>query len=646
MIRAKKYFYLITGLIVFIIYIITAAPSVVQIDSGELAAVQVILGIAHPTGYPLFTMVGYLFSLIPLPISKIYQLNLLAAIYCSAGIAIFVYTAKLVLDNLEAFSIKIIKVSKRKKRNKRDNNEKNESVQSISETVKYIVSIASGFVLAFNEVYWLQSTSVEVYSLHILLINSIILFLIKGYLCRGDDNSNSDIKFWIIFSVFLALGFSNHMTTLLIIPGVAFLFFMKYKFNSSSVKKILIMLGVFIPILVLIYLYLPIRASQDPVINWGNPIDLEKFIRHITGKQYQVWLFTSTVAAKKQLVYFVEGLPGQLSVGLILSGIGIIFSYVGARKFFWFLIISFLFTVLYSINYEIHDIDSYFLLAHITLCFFSVFGLLTLFRVRVKKNLILPLIISIAFVTIQFLSNFNKADQSNVYTYEDYTHAILNSVSEESVIFSYQWDFFISASYYFQFAEEYRNDIAVVDKELLRRSWYFDQLNRDYPNLFTDMNDDVNRFREALIPFERSENFNPNLLERLYRKLMTDLVLTNVKKRDFYIAPEVVEQEMQRGEFVLPKDYKLVPDLLLFKVVNGDEYVPAADPDFKIRISEKRNYYIDKIEYFIGSMLARRAMYELQNNKQERAKVYLRKIREDFPSYNIPVQLQNILPVD
>ncbi|MCE7857795.1 MAG: DUF2723 domain-containing protein [Ignavibacteria bacterium CHB3] len=83
MIRIKKYYVVLTSIFVFIIYLFTLAPSVVQIDSGELAAVQATLGIAHPTGYPLFTMIGYLFSLIPLPFSiifwfserKIYQKN-------------------------------------------------------------------------------------------------------------------------------------------------------------------------------------------------------------------------------------------------------------------------------------------------------------------------------------------------------------------------------------------------------------------------------------------------------------------------------------------------------------------------------------------------------------------------------------------
>ncbi|MBK7866387.1 MAG: hypothetical protein IPJ75_05025 [Ignavibacteriales bacterium] len=45
----KKYYAAITALFVFIIYFSTMAPSVLQIDTGELAAAQALPGIAHPT---------------------------------------------------------------------------------------------------------------------------------------------------------------------------------------------------------------------------------------------------------------------------------------------------------------------------------------------------------------------------------------------------------------------------------------------------------------------------------------------------------------------------------------------------------------------------------------------------------------------
>ena len=646
---AKKYFYVITGFFVFMIYLFTLAPSVVQIDSGELAAVQATLGIAHPTGYPLFTIIGYIFSLIPLPFTKIFQLNLLAAVFCSAGIAVFVCTAKLLLDNLNLFSPSKVKIEKKKKDKRNDKKGDTKKVgqeTTLTETVKYIIAIAGGLILAFSETFWLQSTSVEVYSLHIFLMNIIILYLVKAFIYVEKENDKTNLKLWLIFSAFLALGFTNHMTTLLIIPGVTYLFFIKNKFGKAGFIKILIMLTVFFPILILIYSYLPVRAAQNPILNWGNTTDFENLIRHITAKQYQVWLFASSAAAKRQLIHFVETLPGQFSIALLLSFVGLISSFFYARKIFVFLIIIFLFTVFYSINYEIHDIDTYFLLAYISLAYFAVFGLLKLFKMNKKKKIILPLIVAVLVIVIQFVTNVNKTNQSGIYTYEDYTRTILNGVSSESIIFSYQWDYFISPSYYFRYVENYGKDIAVVDKELLRRSWYFDQLDRNYPFLFEELEDVVSKFKAALLPFERSENFSSKLLEGLYRRLMTGLVATNIDERNFYIAPELYQNEMQRGEFKLPQGYQLVPDNLLFKVVKGDKYIPASDPDFQIRFSDKKNYYLEKIKYFTGFMLLNRVNYELQHGKVERAKVYMRKLKNILPDYSIPITLKNVLPDD
>ena len=102
--------------LVFLIYLLTIAPSVIQIDSGELAAVQLTLGIAHPTGYPLFTILGCLFSLIPLPFTKIFQMNLLAAIYTASAVGIFVTVVKTILDNLDFFNLKADSIPKKAKR--------------------------------------------------------------------------------------------------------------------------------------------------------------------------------------------------------------------------------------------------------------------------------------------------------------------------------------------------------------------------------------------------------------------------------------------------------------------------------------------------------------------------------------------------
>ena len=74
------------------LYYLTLENGVMQIDSGELATVQYTLGTAHPTGYPLFTLLGYLFSHIPTGLRPIYQLNLVSLIYGLGGLAFLFLT--------------------------------------------------------------------------------------------------------------------------------------------------------------------------------------------------------------------------------------------------------------------------------------------------------------------------------------------------------------------------------------------------------------------------------------------------------------------------------------------------------------------------------------------------------------------------
>ena len=638
----KKYFFLLTSLFVFIIYIITSAPSVVQIDSGELAAVQATLGIAHPTGYPLFTMIGYLFSLIPLPMTKIFQLNILAAIYCSAAIGVFTYTIKFCLDNLSSFKKKQPvrkESSKKEKKKSKDKNEKTEKPAEIPENLKLLTAVLGGLILAFSRTFWFQSTSVEVYSLHLTLITLIILFLLKAYVSSLE---NDKLINWLVFSFFLALGFTNHLTTILILPGVAYLYFSRYGFNSKSFKRLAIMILFFIPILVLIYSYLPIRASQNPLLDWGNPVDWERIYRHVTGKQYQVWLFTSFDSAGKQLNHFFTILPEEFYAGLALAFIGLFVSFFKARKLFLFMLITFLFAVLYSINYDIHDIDSYFLLAFIMIAFFAAFGILKILEMKsLQKNYALILISFL--IAIQFYFNFINVNQSGVYTFEDYTKATLNGVPKNSIVFSYQWDYFISASNYFQFVEDYRRDVTVIDKELLRRSWYYNQINTRDPNVLNGVRNEVNQFLVALQPFERGEKFDSNRLESLYRSIMTNLIATNIDKRDYFIGPELIDQEMKRGEFRIPEGCSLVPYLFFYKVSKTNDYVPAPDPDFTMRIASNSNIYIQNIENFVGKMLSERAFYEVKYGHTDRAKLYLKKILNDLPGFPLHPALQNLL---
>src|SRR5262252_9296796 len=65
-----------------LLYFLTAARDIVVGDSPELTMAAVTLGVAHPPGYPLFTMLSHLFSFLPVgPVP--FRVNLFSVV-CNA----------------------------------------------------------------------------------------------------------------------------------------------------------------------------------------------------------------------------------------------------------------------------------------------------------------------------------------------------------------------------------------------------------------------------------------------------------------------------------------------------------------------------------------------------------------------------------
>ena len=76
----KKMFPAISLLVSFGVYLLTMGNTVSFFDSGELIAASATLGLAHPPGYPLYALVGHIFSYIP--ISNIaFRTNLASAVF-------------------------------------------------------------------------------------------------------------------------------------------------------------------------------------------------------------------------------------------------------------------------------------------------------------------------------------------------------------------------------------------------------------------------------------------------------------------------------------------------------------------------------------------------------------------------------------
>lgn len=649
----KKYVTHITAALVFFLvlgmYLLTLAPTIQEIDSGELTTAQLTLGICHSTGYPLFSIVGFLYSKIPLPFSGAYRMNLLAALWCVFAITLFVPVARLLFTHIEAF-IPPRRVKTPKKSKNKDKKESAEPAQKkgpkgkFSETVVLLASGCGALMLGLSKTFWLQSTSVEVYSLHVFLIMLVIWTLSRAYI-KSKEGSPDAAKAWYLFAAALALSFTNHMTTLFILPAAAYLYFSAWKFSKQSFVMIGKQLLIFFPILAAIYLYFPIRSAQNPLLNWGHPVTWENFYRHVSGWQFRVWLFESTEVTKKQLSYFADNFGSEFNISIVFAVIGFFYLMVRARKLFLFLLIMFAFTVLYSANYDIKDIDSYFLLAYIAVGFFTVFGVAQIFTVLHdnKFQYGLGVIAAVVFIGVQIYFTADKVDSHDVFTYEDYTRSILQTAEKDAVILSYEWDEFISPAYYVQQILNFRKDVTVVDKELLRRSWYYNQLRTNNASVFAPLQGAIDSFLVAVQPFEQEKPYDQAYIEMNYRAVMTGLIARNIEKHPVYLGPELFDKEMRTGELALPPGYTIIPDVFFYRVVKDSAYVQAAEPNYTLRFPREMTDYTETIKKIASGMLIRRAIYEIENNKTDRAKLYVRKLKKDYPDVVLPKELAQFI---
>ena len=75
----------IAAALVFILYLITLAPSVAMWDTGEYMAAVKVLGLPHPPGNPFFMLLGHAFASLPLPVGYAARINILAALADADG---------------------------------------------------------------------------------------------------------------------------------------------------------------------------------------------------------------------------------------------------------------------------------------------------------------------------------------------------------------------------------------------------------------------------------------------------------------------------------------------------------------------------------------------------------------------------------
>ena len=579
----------------FVVYCLTMTPGVTFIDSGELATVASTLGIAHPTGYPLFTIVGWLFSKLPVAHEQIVRLNLMAAVFCAAGVFLFVLLVDFLLGRISG----------------RRGEEPGGTVLRIA------AAAGAGLLLAFSETYWSQALAIEVYSLHLLLVAAVLLtFLLAAFGEKGEARTEHR---WLLFAFLLGLSFTNHMTTILLAPGLLYLYFSTQGWARASWLRILRM-GVPFLLALSLYIYLPVRAAQSPALNWGNPATLERLYWHVSGKQYRVWIFSSMDAAGRQFQYFINSLPAEHAFsGLILALVGLPLLWRKDRRLFFGTVLLFVSCVFYSINYDIHDIDSYFLLAYLCIAMWAGYGLFVIGSwiagERVSGLWARASLLLIPGIVALYL-NFGKVSQRDNHLVEDYTMNMFSSLQPGALVLSYQWDFWVSASYYFQLVDGMRPDLVVIDKELLRRSWYLKQLESRYPWLIRNSREEVDGFLREVNKFEHGLPFDPAVIQARYVGMITSFIDRNLRDRPVYVTSEI-EREFTPG-------FQRVPEGLAQRLYRDTLFHPTTLPTLKYRPFPRKGREEDVIRRLYAEAFGARGYYYKPHDPAEAERCFER----------------------
>ena len=217
----------------------------------------------------------------------------------------------------------------------------------------------------------------------------------------------------------------------------------------------------------------------------------------------------------------------------------------------------------------------------------------------------MPLRCFLLFPIVSAFSNFSGVDASKDYSAEMYTHDILTSLPKNSLVLSYQWDTFVAASLYYQNVDHVRKDIIIIDKELLRRSWYASQVHNRYAFIFPANDPAYNDYQENLQLFENDLPYDPNVIERSYSNFIREIISGAMKNgREVFVGPELEDQYLY--------GFNKAPYGLLFELKTDTNYVPFSDTGLNGFSAAKKvdNDYSHQIINFYSRMFQARAAYE------------------------------------
>jgi hypothetical protein len=398
-----------------VVYGFTLAPTITTGDSGELVTAAATLSLAHPTGYPLYLLLGHGFIALFGFLSPAVAMNLFSAVTAVATCLVVRRLASLLTGDRAA-------------------------------------AIGIALLFAFSQSFWSQATAARVYTLGALLLTLSLLELARLY--EGRRGSLGRAWFWF------GLGMANHTVTLVLAP---LLLIASFRFARGWPRRIGAA-ALCLPGLAL-YAYIPIAASHDPVQNWGAPNNSERLIAYLSRESFWSKRYVDeaddlwTVAA-----HYLDAIPAELGwpgAMLLIVGVGICANRhrkalgVGLYLF----VANMALIALHGSRQDILYWSRYMITGWLGLTLIAGFGF-----ARVLAAVRRPLVRAGAVVLLPALAvgmGYSRADRSSDTWAHDFAAYILDSV-EPGALLLVEEDNVVFPLSYLHYVEGRRADVELV----------------------------------------------------------------------------------------------------------------------------------------------------------------------------------------
>lgn len=351
--RADGLLALAAGGLAGLVYWRMAAPGVLAGDSGELQFAAWLAGLSHPTGYPLYLILGWLWShgLDALGLAgPARAMNLLSALFGGLAVGLTYLLAVAVVAQSRAG-------------------------ERLPRPAERIAALVAALTFAWTPTLWSQAVIAEVYTLHAALVAAILwlALLWRGSVRRPATAQVSLAALALLFG----LGLAHHRTTLLLLPVLlVFLAWQAPKGYWRWQQMVLLALLALAPLL--LYLYVPLRAPATPYLSielWPGQltqlVDLSPagLVSYLLGQGFagEIQGPGSAVAAAPSLLarFAAELTPA----GVLLAALGVLVLALRRQwPLLWLTGASFALLTGFNLFYTIGDIAVFYIPSYLIAC--------------------------------------------------------------------------------------------------------------------------------------------------------------------------------------------------------------------------------------------------------------------------------------